>query len=191
VGPMPSFPFGSIPLRFAKLNGIPLRGLLIQQPRLEQLLGERAGELGVEVRRGHELVSLSQDGEGVTADVQGPNGRYRLRAPYLVGCDGARSTVREQAGIEFPGTTDEELARLGHVVLEASAVVPASAEVELPGPEHAQQTLLAGRDTRVAPEIGVPILADDKPSSLWIRRSNNLAVCLGARSAFAGCAPAS
>ncbi|WP_188189399.1 FAD-dependent monooxygenase [Nonomuraea sp. SYSU D8015] len=110
VGVPPGFPFGSVPLRFAGLDGIPLRMLMIQQPRLERLLGERAAELGVRVRWGHELTALTQEEAGVTAEGAG----FRLRSRYVVGCDGGHSRVRELAGIGFPGTTDDELLRLGH-----------------------------------------------------------------------------
>ncbi|MGW7532436.1 FAD-dependent monooxygenase [Amycolatopsis sp. NPDC054798] len=109
-GVPPGFPFGSVPLRFAGADGIPLRLLMIQQPRLERLLGERADELGVRIRWGHELTSLTQHQTGVTLDGAG----FRLEAGYVVGCDGGRSRVRELAGIDFPGTTDDEVLRLGH-----------------------------------------------------------------------------
>ncbi|MFG1703684.1 FAD-dependent monooxygenase [Nonomuraea sp. M3C6] len=109
-GRAPGFPFGGVPLRFAGIDDLPLRLLLIQQPRLERLLAERAAGLGVEIRRGYEVLSLSQDEEGVTLDVDGA----LVRARYVVGCDGGRSLVREQAGIAFPGTTDDEVLWFGH-----------------------------------------------------------------------------
>ncbi|MEU0796641.1 FAD-dependent monooxygenase [Amycolatopsis sp. NPDC005961] len=105
AGPFPGFPFGPVPLNFAGLD-TPMRGLMLQQPRMEALLAERAVELGAEIRRGHELADLDT--------VRGPDGSYRLGARYVVGCDGAHSRVRELAGIGFPGTTDDELMRLGH-----------------------------------------------------------------------------
>ncbi|MEV4171744.1 FAD-dependent monooxygenase [Nonomuraea sp. NPDC049709] len=114
AGRAPGFPFGSVPLRFDGIEDSPLRLLLIQQPRLERLLAERARELGVEVRRGCEVLSLSQDEEGVTLDVADGGGRAPLRSRYAVGCDGARSLVRERAGIAFLGTTDEEGLLIGH-----------------------------------------------------------------------------
>ncbi|SEG64559.1 2-polyprenyl-6-methoxyphenol hydroxylase [Nonomuraea solani] len=110
-GRAPGFPFGGVPLRFEGLDDIPMRLLLIQQPRLERLLTERALELGVEIRRGCEVRSLSQDEEGVTLELGDGD---RLRARYVAGCDGARSLVREQAGIEFAGTTDDEGLLIGH-----------------------------------------------------------------------------
>src|SRR4029453_18462705 len=83
----------------------------------EQVLEGRARELGADLRRGHELVGLSQDPDAVTAEVAGPDAVYRLRARYLVGCDGAHSLVRKQAGIAFPGTPPTHVLRLGDVTL--------------------------------------------------------------------------
>ena len=53
----------------------------------------------------HEYVSFVEDGDGVTATVvrQSDNHVYEIRARYLVGCDGGRSTVREQLGIGMQG----------------------------------------------------------------------------------------
>ncbi len=75
-------------------------GLAIEQPVTERLLNERALELGADVRRGHELVGLSQDGDGVSVELA--DGTH-LRSRYLVGCDGARSAVRKLLGVGFPG----------------------------------------------------------------------------------------
>ncbi|MBB3084033.1 rifampin monooxygenase [Geodermatophilus sabuli] len=72
----------------------------IPQPTTERLLLEHATELGVEIRRGCELVGLSQDDHGVTADLADGT---QLRSRHLVGCDGGRSTVRGLLGIGFPG----------------------------------------------------------------------------------------
>lgn len=75
-------------------------GLSTLQPVTERLLEERARELGAEIRRGHEVVGLEQDEEGVTVELAD---RTRLRSRYLVGCDGGRSTVRKLIGVGFPG----------------------------------------------------------------------------------------
>jgi 2-polyprenyl-6-methoxyphenol hydroxylase-like FAD-dependent oxidoreductase len=125
--------------RFAHLGGIPLDvGRLIdsasprhfppvvpaRQAQVEEVLEERARELGAQIRRGHELVGVSQNEDEVTIDVRGPDGPYRLTARYLVGCDGARSLVRQQSGIGFPGTPPTMLARLGDVTLDEPDSVP-------------------------------------------------------------------
>ncbi len=76
--------------------------LMILQSAIERLLEEWAGELGVRVRRSCEVTGIGQDRDGVTVRVDGPSGGV-LRARYLVGCDGGRSTVRKLAGHRFPG----------------------------------------------------------------------------------------
>src|SRR5690606_23231439 len=70
------------------------------QPLIDQLLAERAAELGADIRRGCEVAGLSQDEDGVTAELASGE---RVRARYLVGCDGGRSTVRKLLGVAFPG----------------------------------------------------------------------------------------
>jgi 2-polyprenyl-6-methoxyphenol hydroxylase-like FAD-dependent oxidoreductase len=76
----------------------------VPQTRVETVLRERARELGAVIRPGNALVGLRQDDGGVTAEVAGPRELHELRARFLVGCDGGRSTVRRLAGIAFTGT---------------------------------------------------------------------------------------
>ncbi|MEU4893381.1 monooxygenase [Streptomyces sp. NPDC044780] len=88
--------------------------LFLPQARTEQLLAERALELGVEISRGYQSTGVSQDADGVEVQVRGPNdGVETLRARYVVGCDGSRSGVREAAGIGFPGTEETMTGVLG------------------------------------------------------------------------------
>jgi 2-polyprenyl-6-methoxyphenol hydroxylase-like FAD-dependent oxidoreductase len=78
---------------------------LISQYTLEPLLRQIAEDTpGVTVRFGSELAGFSQDADGVTVTVRSTGGRERtVRTSYLVGCDGAGSTVRRQLGIELHG----------------------------------------------------------------------------------------
>ncbi|GAB2672819.1 FAD-dependent monooxygenase [Nocardia goodfellowii] len=133
LGPVPGFPFGGTELDFTKLEESPLHAMLIPQPRLEQVLTERALELGAEIRRGHELRRFHQDADGVSAEARGPAGEYRLGARYLVGCDGGRSAVRAAAGIAFPGTTYPEMTRLGHVGMPDPVELLSNGDLEVPG----------------------------------------------------------
>jgi len=69
----------------------------------------------------------------VTAHVRGPDGPYQVTARYLVGCDGARSRVRDLAGIPFPGITYPEVNRVGGVTLPDSVTVLGNGDLEVPG----------------------------------------------------------
>ena len=72
---------------------------MFNQPALEQLLDERARALGVDVRRGVEVEAIEpHDGEVVVRAVDGSS----VTARFVVGCDGANSTVRTQ--LELPVT---------------------------------------------------------------------------------------
>ncbi|MEV0245675.1 rifampin monooxygenase [Nocardia sp. NPDC050712] len=72
----------------------------IPQPVIDRLLGEHALALGAQVRRGCAVTGFEQDEEGVAVELADGE---RLRSRYLVGCDGARSTVRKVLGVGFPG----------------------------------------------------------------------------------------
>jgi 2-polyprenyl-6-methoxyphenol hydroxylase-like FAD-dependent oxidoreductase len=131
--PDPTFPFGGLHVDLTQLTDNPMQALLLPQPELETLLEDIARERGTNVRRGHELVGLSQDDATVTADVRGPDGPYRVTARYLVGCDGARSRVRDMAGIPFPGTTYPDVHRLGHFAMPDAVTLRDDGDYEIPG----------------------------------------------------------
>jgi 2-polyprenyl-6-methoxyphenol hydroxylase-like FAD-dependent oxidoreductase len=82
-----------LPSRFAMLFIAPQSGT-------EQVLQMRTDKLGVPIVRGAEVVGLTQDDDGVTVECADGN---TVRAKYVVGCDGAHSTVRRLVGIEFVG----------------------------------------------------------------------------------------
>ena len=75
-------------------------GLALWQNHSERILTDWVEELEVTTYRERELTSFAQNENGV--DVELSDGQ-RLRAEYLIGCDGGRSLVRKTAGIEFPG----------------------------------------------------------------------------------------
>jgi 2-polyprenyl-6-methoxyphenol hydroxylase-like FAD-dependent oxidoreductase len=104
----------------------------IPQNITDRLLTERAVELGAEIRRGRALSGLSQDADGVTVDLADGT---RLRARYLVGCDGGRSTVRGLLGIGFPGEPARHEWLLGEVRVTVSPEEMAAKSAEL-GSDH-------------------------------------------------------
>ncbi|MEV0094410.1 FAD-dependent monooxygenase [Streptomyces sp. NPDC050738] len=68
------------------------------------------------------LDTIEQDADGVTAHTRGPGATW-WRGSHLVGCDGARSTVRKLLDIRFPGRT----------AVERHAVAALRAELPWPG----------------------------------------------------------
>lgn len=101
-------------------------GVATPQPLTERLLNERALELGTEIRRGCEVVGLSQDEDGVTVELADG---ARLRSRYLVGCDGGRSAVRKLVGVGFPGEPAKVETLLGEMeVTEDPATIAAVVE---------------------------------------------------------------
>ncbi|MFH8803939.1 FAD-dependent monooxygenase [Streptomyces sp. NPDC017936] len=92
--------------------------LALPQERTEALLEAQATGLGADILRGHEVTGFTEHPDHITVHTTGPHGSAALRAAYLVGCDGARSTVRTAAGIDYPGTPSTVLGWLGDVVLD-------------------------------------------------------------------------
>lgn len=129
----PQVPFGNLYLDFSQLVESPIWGARMPQPQLERLLEDHARELGAQVRRGHDVVGLSQDDARVTVDVLVDGHPYRLNAKYVVGCDGSRSRVRELAGIAFPGMTYPEVNRLGTASMHPSVTREDNGDIIVPG----------------------------------------------------------
>jgi 2-polyprenyl-6-methoxyphenol hydroxylase-like FAD-dependent oxidoreductase len=110
-----------------RLDTAHLYTLGISQTTTDRLLTEHAVEVGAEIRRGRELVGLSQDADGVTVELADGT---RLRSRYLVGCDGGRSTVRRLLGVGFPGEPASKEWLLGEVELTASPETVAAVVAE-------------------------------------------------------------
>ena len=89
--------FDRLPTRYAYT-------LMVPQEITEGVLLDRLRELGADVYRPFTLSDVRQDADGVAvavaADGQPPQA---VRARYVAGTDGMHSTVRERAGIGFPG----------------------------------------------------------------------------------------
>ncbi|AUX38709.1 FAD-binding monooxygenase [Sorangium cellulosum] len=92
---------------------------VIQQFDTEQVLASRLSGLGVALERGVELVSYTQDGDGVTCTLRRPDASVEeVRARWLLGCDGAHSPVRKGADIAFEGDTYDDHCLLGDLVVD-------------------------------------------------------------------------
>jgi len=113
-------------------------GCLIDLVSLEKMLARRAGDLGVSIRRGVSVTAFSQ-ADDVTIDTSDGV----VRAGWLVGCDGGRSTVRKAAGFAFPGTPPEITAYSAMVEIADPGVLkpgwnrtPTGLYVNGPGPNR-------------------------------------------------------
>ena len=103
--------------------------LLQPQARTEELLEEYVNRCEGSVLRGHRAVDLVQYRDRVVVQVASDGGDRTLAASFVVGCDGARSAVRQAAGIGFSGNPD--------------SMVSPSALVELADPPPPDQYMQA------------------------------------------------
>ncbi|WP_327145790.1 FAD-dependent monooxygenase [Nocardia sp. NBC_01327] len=85
---------------------------VLGQSDTEAILRERLAEFGVKVELATELADFTADQDGVTVTLRHGDTSETVRADYLVGADGGRSTVRKALGIAFEGTTDESIRML-------------------------------------------------------------------------------
>ncbi|MGW3149522.1 FAD-dependent monooxygenase [Streptomyces sp. NPDC001177] len=95
---------GMKPVQWAHLESRYGYRLILPQNVTEELLAKHAVDVGVTIVRGVTVETVTQHESGVEARfIDGDGVRSTATAAYLVGCDGGRSLVREQTGIEFAG----------------------------------------------------------------------------------------
>lgn len=99
--------------QLSRLGGHP--GLLISQAKVEDALRRRLSELGGKVEWARAVSAVSQDANSVVVRL---NEGLTVRASWLVGCDGAHSTVRKEVGIGFSGVARPEWFLLADVHLD-------------------------------------------------------------------------
>lgn len=93
--------------------------LIVEQGEHERVLHDFVKSHGKDIRWNTELVDFSQNGGGVTATISTTSGATeKIEAKYMVACDGAKSIVRHQLGIEFEGSTFERLFYVADVQID-------------------------------------------------------------------------
>ena len=101
--------FGGARIDLTHLDSPYQFAMITPQTNVDQAVAAYAVAQGAEIRRGIDVVGLEQDAHGVTvtARPQGADASHQTywRAKYLIGADGAHSTVRASLGVDFPGKT--------------------------------------------------------------------------------------
>lgn len=111
-------PVATIAFDFAAM-GSPYPMVVLPQARTEALLAEALSSHGVTVERGLSLTALRQDQDGVEAQLTRLDGAAEtVRAPILLGADGAHSAVRHALGLSFDGDAFPEAWELTDVDLD-------------------------------------------------------------------------
>jgi 2-polyprenyl-6-methoxyphenol hydroxylase-like FAD-dependent oxidoreductase len=81
--------------------------LMIPQNQTERLLTEHLTRCGMSVERQVELLTFEQGRDSVACKLRHPDGREEsVETPWLIGCDGAHSTVRHTLGVSFTGQAE-------------------------------------------------------------------------------------
>jgi 3-(3-hydroxy-phenyl)propionate hydroxylase len=81
----------------------------LQQFHAEAYLVDRVHELpAIDLRWRNKVIALERRNDHVALTIETPEGPYRLRAEYVVACDGARSSLRQMVGAEFTGKVFED-----------------------------------------------------------------------------------
>ncbi|WP_433759450.1 FAD-dependent monooxygenase [Nocardia sp. CA-135398] len=99
---------------------IPFEFIGLPQYETERILRDRLTALGTTIERGTRLTTFEQGDEDVRAVLSRADADETVRARYLVGCDGAHSTVRKTLGLTFEGAAFDEQYMLGDVELDWS-----------------------------------------------------------------------
>ncbi|MBN9587327.1 MAG: FAD-dependent oxidoreductase [Afipia sp.] len=92
----------------------------LQQYYAEAFLVDRVGELPqIDLRWRNKVVGLEQRNDHAILAIDTPDGRYHLKADYVVACDGARSALRGLVGAEFSGEVFEDQFLIADVKMTA------------------------------------------------------------------------
>ena len=93
----------------------------LQQFYAEAFLVDRAQQLAaIDLRWRNKVTGLQQRNDHVVLTIETPEGSYRVRANYVVACDGARSSLRQMVGAEFTGQVFEDQFLIADVRMTAA-----------------------------------------------------------------------
>lgn len=140
---------GKVLLRFEGSSAIGPGGWpvanMTHQPDLEALLREQLASCpSVDLRCSTELTEYRDTGDGIVAAVRDEQGSHEVHARFLVGADGARSPVREAAGIEFDDLGFEEPWLVVDAIVKDPSRLP-KVNLQICDPERPTTCVLMGK----------------------------------------------
>jgi 3-(3-hydroxy-phenyl)propionate hydroxylase len=92
----------------------------LQQFYAEAYLVDRVEELpSIDLRWRNKVIALENRNDTVALTVSTPDGPYKIRAGYVIACDGARSSLRQMVGAEFSGQVFEDQFLIADVKMTA------------------------------------------------------------------------
>ncbi|HEY8351535.1 MAG TPA: NAD(P)/FAD-dependent oxidoreductase [Sphingomonadales bacterium] len=144
--------------------------LQCEQSKLCRILHDRLKQRNnVELRFGTRLVGFTQDDEGVTVTAETRDGEVTFRGVFLVGADGARSTVRNLIGAKFEGQTYPETTILATTRFPFEDHLPELSNVNYVWTDQGTYSLLRLPDrwrVSIYPPIGMSIEEALKPENV-------------------------
>jgi len=158
--------------------------LVLGQDDNERILGDRLRDGNIAVEWNTELTGLEQHADHAKATLKMPDGSlHTVRSPWVAGCDGAHSAVRELNGIAFPGAPYEHVFYVADVEMTGT-MVPDELNAYLwrsgfhlffpmRGTDHWRIVGIVPESLRDRKDLGfddvVPSIQDESPSALSFR----------------------
>jgi 3-(3-hydroxy-phenyl)propionate hydroxylase len=135
----------------------------LQQFHAEAYLVDRVQELPeIDLRWRNKVVGLEQRNDHVALDIETPDGTYRIRASYVVACDGARSSLRAMVGADFKGQVFEDQFLIADVKMTAE--FPTERWFWFDPPFHAGRSALLHRQPDDVWRIDLQLSPDADPA---------------------------
>ena len=135
----------------------------LQQYYAEAFLVDRVQELPqIDLRWRNKVVGLEQRNDHVMLSIDTPDGRYQLKADFVVACDGARSALRGLVGAEFSGEVFEDQFLIADVKMTAE--FPTERWFWFDPPFHSGQSALLHRQPDDVWRIDLQLGPDADPA---------------------------
>jgi 3-(3-hydroxy-phenyl)propionate hydroxylase len=135
----------------------------LQQFHAEAYLVDRVQELSaIDLRWRNKVIGLEPRNDHVVMTIETPDGSYRMRANYVVACDGARSSLRQMVGAEFKGQVFEDQFLIADVKMTAE--FPTERWFWFDAPFHAGRSALLHKQPDDIWRIDLQLHPDSDPA---------------------------